>query len=209
MNEYFSYFLNNMGPDIHRREAPATSIECYRGDLPDLLLEFWGENGWSGYGDGIFWTVNPADYDATVRTWLEASGIQDADTYHVVARSAFGDLYLWQSRTGSTLNIDSVYARYSLSARPLMSKAEANHHVEVFFMNKDRDTDDFDDLFTAALKKLGRLEPDEMYGFVPALVLGGPSDPDHLQKVKIVEHLTFLSQLSPLRDWGFPNLDSL
>ncbi|NAS90735.1 glutamyl-tRNA amidotransferase, partial [Pseudomonas syringae pv. actinidiae] len=25
-------------------------------------------------------------------------------------------------------------------------------------------------------------------------------------KVKTIEHLTFLSQLSPLQDWGFPDV---
>jgi hypothetical protein len=48
-----------------------------------------------------------------------------------------------------------------------------------------------------------------MYGFVPALALGGPADLKHLRKVKTIEHLTFLSQLAPLTDWGFPDLDSL
>ncbi|EPM79175.1 T6SS immunity protein Tdi1 domain-containing protein, partial [Pseudomonas syringae] len=46
----------------------------------------------------------------------------------------------------------------------------------------------------------------EMYGFVPALVLGGPMELKNLQKVKTIEHLTFLSQLSPLQDWGFPDV---
>ncbi|RMP31864.1 GAD-like domain protein [Pseudomonas coronafaciens pv. atropurpurea] len=45
-----------------------------------------------------------------------------------------------------------------------------------------------------------------MYGFVPALALGGPMELENLQKVKTIEHLTFLSQLSPLQDWGFPDV---
>jgi hypothetical protein len=46
-----------------------------------------------------------------------------------------------------------------------------------------------------------------MYGFVPAIALGGPGTLNTLQKVKTIEHLTFLSQLSPLTDWGFPDLN--
>ncbi|EPM49801.1 hypothetical protein A256_19840 [Pseudomonas syringae pv. actinidiae ICMP 19103] len=65
---------------------------------------------------------------------------------------------------------------------------------------------DIDGLFEPAREKLGPLKSDEMYGFVPALVLGGPMELKNLQKVKTIEHLTFLSQLSPLQDWGFPDV---
>ena len=81
--------------------------------------------------------------------------------------------------------------------------------VQSFFISKSREGSDFDDMFNSALKTLGPLQPDEMYGFVPALALGGPSDLEHLQKVKTIEHLTFLSQLGPLTNWDFPDLDSL
>lgn len=68
----------------------------------------------------------------------------------------------------------------------------------MFFGGRDRKGNDFDNLFAPALKKLGRLKHDEMYGFVPALALGGPATLDHLQKVKAVEHLVLLAQLSEL-----------
>ncbi|WP_246765815.1 T6SS immunity protein Tdi1 domain-containing protein, partial [Pseudomonas syringae] len=44
---------------------------------------------------------------------------------------------------------------------------------------------------------------DEMYGFVPALMLGGPSSLDHLEKLKAVEHLMLLSQLAELQPYSF------
>lgn len=76
-------------------------------------------------------------------------------------------------------------------------------------MTQSREANDLGDLFEKALRTLGPLQPDEMYGFVPALALGGSADLKHLQKVKTIEHLTFLSQLAPLTDWGFPDLDTL
>jgi hypothetical protein len=52
----------------------------------------------------------------------------------------------------------------------------------------------------AGLKKLGPcLKPDGMYGFVPALALGGPATLGHLQKVKTLEQLVRLAQLLELR----------
>jgi hypothetical protein len=53
-------------------------------------------------------------------------------------------------------------------------------------------------MFKPALRKLGQLKHDEMYGLVPALALGGEVSLDHLQKVKAVEHLVILAQFAPL-----------
>jgi hypothetical protein len=50
-------------------------------------------------------------------------------------------------------------------------------------------------LFERALKKLGPLAADEMYGFEPTLALGGKADLKNLHKVKAVEHLVILAQL--------------
>jgi hypothetical protein len=65
---------------------------------------------------------------------------------------------------------------------------------------------DFDDLFKPAKKKFGTLRHDEMYGFVPALMFGGPDTLDHLEKVKAVEHLILLSQIAELQPYSFSDL---
>ena len=62
---------------------------------------------------------------------------------------------------------------------------------------------DFDGMFEPAKKKLGMLKHDEMYGFVPALAFGGPCDLAHLEKVKAVEHLILLAQISTLEPYSF------
>jgi hypothetical protein len=209
MNKYIDYFVKTMGPAVQRIDAPHPAIEKYRGHLPDLLLKFWDQYGRSGYGDGIFWTVNPAEYDDLVHHWLGESGIANPETFHVIARSAFGDLYLWQSHTLSTVKISTFNARYQLTIITNLSPEKADIHVSAFFMSKERTTGDYNDLFSDALKKLGPLKPDEMYGFVPVIALGGPNDLEHLEKVKMIEHLTFLSQLTPLTDWCFPDLKDL
>ncbi|WP_412026041.1 T6SS immunity protein Tdi1 domain-containing protein [Burkholderia cepacia] len=63
----------------------------------------------------------------------------------------------------------------------------ANFRVQTFFVSKTRNECDFNDvskqpLFDRALGKLGKLEPNEVYGFEPALVAGGQMDLDHLKK---------------------------
>ena len=125
----------------------------------------------------------------------------EEDAYHIIARSAFGDLYLFGERHGRKLHIVAADA---CLMPPRQGIQDLNLSIRVFFASRSRRANDFSDvsgslLFESALKKLGRLKYDEMYGFVPALALGGPATLDHLQKVKVVEHLVLLAQLSELR----------
>ncbi len=105
MDEIFSIFLETFGGQVGRQEVPESSIYRYRDKLPNQLLTYWAEHGWCGYGDGIFWTVNPQEYDAVVASWLEGTKFETFDAYHLIARSAFGDLYLWGEETGASLKI--------------------------------------------------------------------------------------------------------
>lgn len=73
-------------------------------------------------------------------------------------------------------------------------------------MHPSIESSDFLGLFSRARKKLGPLKSDEMYGFVPALMLGGSEALENLEKVNIIEHLTFLSQLSPLEPFMLSDL---
>lgn len=53
-------------------------------------------------------------------------------------------------------------------------------------------------IFKRAVKKLGALRADEMYGFEPALVIGGAPKLDNLVKVKVIEHLILLQQFGKI-----------
>ena len=201
MDEAYSVFLEEIGNTIERREVPVSSIQRYRGTLPDQLLEYWSEHGWCGYGDGIFWMVNPQEYNGVVASWLEGTALETIDNYHVIARSAFGDLYLWGEKTGASLKITSVLSRYRVH-NSIYVGDKMNKGVKAFMASKRVDTNDYGDLFKPARQKLGQLGPDEMYGFTPAIMLGGPDNLEHLAKVKIVEHLMLLSQISELKPFA-------
>ncbi len=200
MDENFEYFLEKMGPAFDKRHVPPTSIERYRGKLPDQLLAYWDEHGWCGYADGLFWTVNPQEYEPVLESWISDTHFMEEDSYHVIGRSAFGDIYLFGGKYGRALNI---IAPDSKMMPPEEKPSDLNRSVQAFFGSQTRRACDFSDvngktLFASALKKLGRLKQDEMYGFVPALALGGAATLGNLQKVKAVEHLVLLAQLAPL-----------
>lgn len=200
MDENFAYFIEKLGPAFDKRDVPRSSIERYRGKLPDQLLAYWEEYGWCGYGDGLFWTVNPQEYKPALEAWIGDTQFMEQDAYHIIARSAFGDLYFFGEKTGSNLQIVAADANAIADS---YRTPDLNRNVKVFFsaLNKvgcDHSDVDGVKLFARALKKLGRQKHDEIYGFVPALALGGPATLDHLQRVKAVEHLVLLAQLAPL-----------
>lgn len=203
MDEFFSCFVEEFGAQIERREVPGSTISRYKNKLPDQLLQYWVEHGWGGYAGGLFWTVNPQEYEALLSHWLTDTEFNGRENYHVIARSAFGVLYVWGETSGYCLTISCPMARYS-SRVSRFTGLKMDFGVKAFFSGMNARSNDFGDMFEAAVEELGRLKPDEMYGFVPALALGGPIEFNNLQKVKTIEHLEFLSQLTPLTDWGFP-----
>lgn len=206
MDENFEYFLEKMGPSIETRHVAPSSVERYRGRLPDQLLAYWEQHGWCGYADGLLWTVNPQEYEAVRDAWIGDTRLNGEDTYHVIARTAFGELYCWGERSGDSLRIQPWYALAfsSAGAEKYIAASRADEAIRWFFGGLKRHYfDALDDrgrpLFMPALEKLGRLQSNQMYAFVPALALGGSATLNRLQKVSIFEQLTLLAQLAPLR----------
>jgi len=167
MDDNFAFFLENFGPAFDRREVPEASLNRYRGKLPEQMLVYWREHGWCGYAEGLFWTVNPEDYEAVVDMLLEGTELADKDRFHVLAKGAFGRLYLWGEATADSLIINTFLLRYLFDPRE-NSKKDLNFAARLFFGNKELDIDDVEGYFQPALKKFGRLAHDELYGFVPA-----------------------------------------
>jgi hypothetical protein len=203
VDEFFACFLEEFASETGREKAPDSSMALYRHRLPEQLLRYWNEHGWSGYSDGLFWTVNPLFYEPLLSHWLIDTEFYDKDNYHVIARSAFGDLYVWGENSGYCLTISSPLARHSYRIS-MFTGEKLDFGVKAFFLAMSTESNDFADMFELAVNKLGKLSSDEIYGFDPALALGGPIEFNNLQKVRTIEHLEFLSQLTPLTDWGFP-----
>lgn len=202
-DEDFEVFIEEFGEATHRVEVPAASIEKWRDKLPDQLLKYWNNEGWCGYANGLFWTVDPDEYEDLIGEWLADTKLDEIDSFHVIARSAFGDLYAYGENTGRSVTVvcplNNIIA-FKNRLKP-KTKDDLDLSIRVFFaMSEPKDFDLKDEnsqpLFERAIKKLGRLEPDEMYGFEPTLVLGGKIQLENLVKAKINAHLTILRQLA-------------
>ncbi|WP_249362606.1 MULTISPECIES: GAD-like domain-containing protein [unclassified Pseudoalteromonas] len=212
MNEYFEDFYDyaGFGPAIKTTMPSKETLDFFKGKLPDRLLEYWQQYGFSGWGDGIFWLVNPQDYHEILQTWLEDTEFakrenNGIDKYYVIGRGAFGDLVVWGRASGQSLDINSNFGMLfpTDSTEDLVEDGE-ELTIDLFFATMSKaplDQKDINEkpLFEHALKNLGPLEADEMYAFVPALALGGVNKLENLQKVKAIEHLNFLAELGEKR----------
>jgi hypothetical protein len=210
-DEDFDYFIEKFGEATHHEAVPQAAIDKWRGKLPDKLLHYWQTEGWNGYADGRFWTVNPDDYEDIVDEWLEGSRLEQVDAYHAIARGHLGMIYLYGEQTGCVAKIDCALHAIFVRSTERLSSEERERRLPWFFSGMKLDETDHDDiagnpLFERALQTLGALAPDEMYGFEPALVTGGKMTLERLRKVKTDQHLTLLRQLAP-PTMPFGNID--
>lgn len=212
-DEDFEVFVEEFGEATQRTDVPESAITAWRGRLPDQLLSYWRTEGWCGYANGRLWTVNPDEYEDIVDEWLEDSSIEQIDSFHAIARSAFGDLYVCGERSGRSATICCPINAISALAKELKPKSvnARDSSIRSFFGSSTLAGYDYKDesgqpLFDRALAKLGPLAPDEMYGFEPALVAGGKMRLENLRKVKLDQHLTILRQLAA-PTMPFSNID--
>ncbi|VAW63997.1 FIG00957912: hypothetical protein, partial [hydrothermal vent metagenome] len=202
------------GEPTYSKLVPETSFEKYRGILPDALLTIWRKAGWASWANGLFWTVNPSDYDDLVELWLEDTPFSEIDCYHIIARSAFGKLYAWGQNNNQSFTISCpMNSLIALESEMRTPTDDPDRTLGVFFSSSDKEKFDMEDendkpLFDQALKKLGPLASDEVYGFEPPLFAGGAAAlrVDHLAKLKLDQHLTILRQLGGTPEIPFSNI---
>ena len=205
MDENFEIFYldERFGPPIYSEPTSEEIIQKYKGKLPDQLLEYWKAFGFSGWGNGLFWLVNPDEYQDVLDAWLENIETPPHEEFFVISRSAFGDLQVWGTIHGNCYKISSTISSIFPSMNKL-EKSEEDFTIRSFFVSQDKEFLDFDDyknkpLFDRAVKKYGELTKNEMFGFEPALILGGEVKLENVRKLPIISHLQLLASLDTPR----------
>jgi hypothetical protein len=207
VDKYMQNFLEyeQFGPPIQPRPVPPEKLERFRGALPDKLLEYWQHYGWCGYAKGLFWTVDPDEWEDELEAWIGDTPFMERDAFYVIGRTAFGELILWGNSTGQSLKIVPAFgAAYPAFNQERYQKNGPDFAIQLFFSSSSRELFDIEDeqgqpIFERAIEKLGPLDHDTMYGFVPALALGGKPSLDRLQKLDAHVHLSILSQVTELK----------
>jgi hypothetical protein len=164
--------------------ATEDQLRKYEGFLPTEMLLFWQEFGFGTFMNGYLKVVNPESYQGFMLSSYEVF----MEPAIVIGATAFADLIIWEGdcvkqinyRKGSTeIHGDRITDFFNLILARWDIVAETMDAAQ----------------FNPALQRLGECAYDECYAYVPALALGGSEKVENLEKVKLREHISILSQL--------------
>lgn len=215
IDEGFDYFLEKFGQPDWQQPVDQATLNYYQGKLPNRLLFYWQQFGFCRFKQGLFWIVNPADYEDELALWL-GEDISKQDSYYVIARSGFGELYVWGEKTGFAFEITPTLGWVRLKqgdAKDIATGLE-DRKLELFFAFQQIKYIEMEDnngkpLFDRCIKKFGALEYDEMFGFVPALAISDNASIKNVDKMNIFVHLSLLPDLIEIQYIDFKKLGQM
>lgn len=156
-------------------------IQQYRRRLPDEVIDIWERFGFGIFLNGYLKVVDPAAYDAALREIYRTS---EPDAV-VVFVTAMADLIVYEG--GYFVLVDCRHGSLSIvgkSAKLLLTDlADEQFLLEELHWQP----------YEQARARLGEPAYDECFGYVPLLALGGPEAAEHLEKVKLREHLSLIA----------------
>lgn len=165
-------------------DMPQEVIKKYKNQVPAELVQIWQEDGLGTFLDGYLKVINPDDYLELLR-----DSYFRGDIAIPIFVTAFGDIITWEE------NAYVGIVQYNIQDLDIMIK-RMDRFIE--YVDDEDFKDDYFDipLYKKAVAKHGQLAYDECFGFVPLLVLGGFKDVDHMDKVKVREHIYLMYQLT-------------
>lgn len=201
-DEDFELFLTKLPLSIQGPACTGEHARAYTGLVPDCLVSYWQEFGFSGFGNGTAWLVDPIEWKVTTEEVLldrvrhPRLGV-DAQ-YIPFARSAFGKVWFWTPGYGISLIIDPV--RGLLFFKPPARKLTPSgfeRAMQSFFGASTMERFEFYDrneepMFERTYQHLGALQFDELYGFAPGLLIGGAAIVEATHLFQIHVHLALL-----------------
>lgn len=203
IDDRFAWFLEQFGDPQQNKAVTPAILSKFKGKLPRQLLAYWQEYGFCSFKDGLFFIVNPDDYRGAMESWLSGTDILTKDNYYVIARSGFGDLFLWGEKSGNNYIIEPrncrVFSEEGDQTR--IDNGLEDEAIRGFFAVLDPEDVDYEDIktdrpiFAQAVKQFGALAEDEMFTFEPALFLGGEQTIKTVNKVNIHIQLELLAKM--------------
>lgn len=164
-------------------DMPQEVIEKYKDQVPEELLHIWQSYGLGSFFDGYLKVINPEDYIELLN-----ESYFDAKIAFPIFVTAFGDVITWEKKAYVGI------VKYNIQDCDIIIKS-----LKYFlkYLDDEYVYENFDlDLYREAIAKYGQLAYDECFGFVPLLALGGFKDVDHMDKVKVLEHIYLMYQLT-------------
>ncbi|WP_088841033.1 T6SS immunity protein Tdi1 domain-containing protein [Listeria sp. ILCC797] len=168
-------------------EVMESTINKYKSHLPKELIEVWKVHGYGTFMGGYLKIINPDDFIPLV----EETYLRNKGTIPILTTS-MGDIILFEMDENQESYIIMVNYRRG-KTKVLASKFSlfTRFLEEEAFKQKAMDWLPYPE----AVKEYDEPSYDECFGYVPLLGLGGPEKIDHLDKVKLREHVLLISSL--------------
>lgn len=213
LSEDFEDFVKDFGPPEHAQPLTKERSVELRRHLPHSLVDFWNVYGIGGtIADGLFQFCDPKEYRVILALLFKDDKDFNHEDCHVFGYTAFGALLVWSER----------HAICEVDLRDLtMSVSEFGEEITnpdltigIALESIDDDSYDLEDdndekpLFKRAIKKLGKLQPGEVYGFKLASVFGGSETLEKVEKYPAFEHFSILAQADDLKFVSYKNFQT-
>ena len=204
IHDNLQFALDNYGPVEKIRNADAAETSRLREFIPAPIPEFINEVGYCSFHGGLFKMCNPDTMRSVLALVFGADSQFDHRHCHVIGFTAFGQLHVW-SNTYRSFFVD-LYESFVFCRALTLPKWAPTATLEQSISNMIPDSDDADFLdfqgipmFSRCVEKLGPLDADECYGFVPALAVVGIDSPlrriENVRRVKLMEHFAIIAQM--------------
>lgn len=179
--------------------VPGAVLAAWKGMVPNLLLALWRRDGFARYRDDRLILADPHLYAEVAAAFLRGNQMEDVDTFHVYAVTAFGQIFLCGENTSAQISINPHSGHVSTESDLPGPADAAERNWKLAFLLEALDgpyldvTDDDDrPLHAHARERLGPLAPNEIYSFSPSVSDGG-WDAAHLVKRDRLDELKALA----------------
>jgi hypothetical protein len=186
-------FLEAFPPAADNIPAAADVLAAYAQRLPPVILDLWRRGGFGLYGDGEIQILDPRDYEQNLWGWLLRE--EDDPSRTPIAMSAFGVLFYHRALNDEGAE-DIAYLDPHTSEGDVLVYSSNEFFGATVVDPEARDILLQRALFRSAVERHGPLARGALFGYVPALRLGGVQSVERTAPMDARVHLELLLQLA-------------
>lgn len=182
-------FIIQYKPGENLTKPDEKILEFGKQMLPPEIIYLWENYGFGEYGNGIIKVVDPREYMSSLYTWL---GGQDFNKIPIMV-TAFGDIFYYRKLEENENDVSLLNIHYrkietcTYSYQDFFDKYIVNQEIKEKILREN--------LYNEAVNQFGTLNHDEIFFFVPALIIGGAEEIKYIKKGDANVHQQVLFEL--------------
>jgi hypothetical protein len=183
-NAIFQNFLDKYGEPNNHTPLDIANFSSSESTMPEKLRIFWASNGFGSYANGLIWTHPPILFEDLIEEW---TGLLSNEATFIF-RTSFGDFCFWCAEGAYLVNtqlgqLEKLASNIDFLFDYILCREQFLRDVLRL------------ELHCQSVEKLGLINVDECYGFVPVRALGGAGELETVERVTMREYLALLAQV--------------